>query len=573
VKSEPNWNALPATVPAYVRTIVARCLVKDRKARIPDLSVVRYMLDGTMPVAEKPAVAPALQRKSSIVWQAATALFVLTTIVAGALWYRASTVAPAVARFQILPPDNTTFTAGSRPGPAVPVISPDGHTVAFTAQDATGKRLLWVRPIDSLAAQPLAGTDGAAYPFWSPDSRNIGYAITGKLLKVGATGGPVSTLCALNPGIISRGGSWSRDNVIIFNNGPAPLSRVPASGGDATVVGALQDGETGRQFPVFLPDGRHFLYNASGSEEKSGIFVGSLDSAEMKRVAPSSNGAIYDAANGHLLFVRQGTLVAQTFDVKTFTVSGDAFPVAERVESTTVPGIVAFSLSDTGVLAYGVGDSASSSLSMTWVDRTGKVISTAGPEAQYRGLSLSHDGKRVAAHRHEADGGDIWITDLSDNRTTRLTFDATQENSSPVWSPDDSRIAYASARDGKAGISVRFSNNTGAEERVFETSTRGVVPNGWSPDGQNIIFSFPGAKTSWDLWLVPVSGDHKAVPLLQTSFSEGFGQYSPDGRWITYSSTETGISEVYVQPASMSGGKFPVSNGGGMVRKDGCLER
>jgi hypothetical protein len=334
VKSEPDWNALPASVPPHVRTIITRCLVKDRKTRIPDLSVVRYMLDGTIP-ATGPAADQAQPRKSAMAWQIATVVFVLTTLAAGGAWYRTGAVEPAVSRFIIPPPEGLVFTGGSRPGSTVPVISPDGRSLAFTARRQDGQRLLYVRPVDSLAAHPLPGTEGASFPFWSPDSRSIGYAITGKLMKVAAAGGPSQTLCPLNPGITSRGGSWSAEGVIVFNNGPAvPLYRVPAAGATACVAtGTLEQGQTGRQFPAFLPDARHFLFHTSGSEEAGGVFVGSLDSDETTRLLSSDTGALYDRPSGHLLFVRQGTLLAQRFDPKTFALTGDPFPIAERIDT------------------------------------------------------------------------------------------------------------------------------------------------------------------------------------------------------------------------------------------------
>jgi Tol biopolymer transport system component len=566
VKSDPDWAAMPAHVPPHMRDVVKRCLVKDRKARIPDLSVVRYLLDGGLTPAVTSAPAAAPPPRSSRVWQAATALFLLTTLGAVALWSAASGAddAAANARFLIAPPDNHEFTAGSRPGATVPVVSPDGRQIAFTAQDPSGKRLLWVRPVDAVAAQPIVGTDGAAYPFWSPDSRSLGYAVTGKLMKVAATGGPTSTLCTLNPGIISRGGSWSPNGVIIFNNGPAPLYRVSAAGGDASPMGTLPAGQTGRQFPAFLPDGRHFLYSASGTEEQGGVYVDSLDGGAPRRVISASSGAIYDAKSGRLLFVRQGTLLAQSFDVKTFEVSGEPVPVAERVESSTVPGLVAFSVSETGVLAYGTGLADSSAFRLAWVDRSGKPIATAGPDGQYRGVDVVPDGSRIVAHQHEDEGGDLWLTDVGTKRTTRLTFDAACENAAPVWSPEGRRIAYTSTQNGKPGVYVRAADNTGAEERLFETSTaRFAVPLDWTHDGTSVLFVMPGPKTASDLWRVAVSGDRTPVPVLQTPLTENHGQYSPDGRWLAYSSTDTSVPEIYVQPASGTTGRWMVSNGGG----------
>jgi eukaryotic-like serine/threonine-protein kinase len=325
-------NALPATVPAHVRSVVARCLVKDRTGRIPDLSVARYMLNEGVPAAATMVVTSAPRRGHARIWQAATGAFALTTLVAGAAWYRSMDVTAPVATFVIRPQENMTFTAGSRVGASVPVISPDGRTVAFTARDAAGRQLLWLRRIDSVTAEPLAETDNAAFPFWSPDSRFLGYAITGKLMKVSVTGGPPQTVCDLKPGIISRGGAWSRDGVIIFNNGPAPLYRVPAAGSDATVMGQLDDGEVGRQFPAFLPDGRHFLYSSVGPRDRNGVYVGSLDNGAATRAVSSETGGAYDARNRRLLFVRHGTLLAQAFDLKTFAVHGEPMTVAEHVE-------------------------------------------------------------------------------------------------------------------------------------------------------------------------------------------------------------------------------------------------
>ena len=568
VKSEPDWNAFPAGVPAHVRAVVTRCLVKDRKARIPDLSVVRFMLDGPI-AAEAPAgAAPAPQRRSAMIWKAATFLFVLTTLAGGAAWYLGRSATPAVVRFLVSAPDNATFTLVGRPA-AMPAISPDGRTLAFTAQDANGKRLLWVRPIDSLAAQPLVGTDGAGPPFWSPDSRSIGYAVPGKLMKIAATGGPPQTLCTLSgPTIITRGGAWNRDGVIVFNNGPAPLYRVSSAGGQATPIGQLSAGESARQFPSFLPDGRHVLYHASGSDEVSGLYVTSLDTGESKRVLESTTGGIYAPQSGHLLFVRQGTLLAQPFDPKTLTLAGEPVPIAERVESAAVNGLVAFSLSDTGVLAYGIGAAAGAGFEMVWVDRQGKVTGTAGPPGQYRGLDLAPDGSRVAAHRHDGEGGDIWLTDLSRGTTSRFTFDATQDNSSPSWSPDGSRIAFSSIRAGKRGVYVRPANNAGDEERLFEADAAVLmepVPLRWTPDGRSLLFGMYDPKTLKDLWLLPVSGEQKAAPLLRTPFSEHHGQISPDGKWLAYMSNETGVDEIYVQPASPGAGKWSISTGGGVV--------
>ena len=564
VKTEPDWSALPATVPPHIRTIITRCLDKDRKARIPDLSVVRYMLDGTMPttvLAPQPA-GPA--RSASTAWYAATALFAITTMVMGVAWYRAGATAPTDGKFVVVPPDGTIFTVGNYVGATAPVISPDGKTLAFTAQDPVGKRMLYVRPIDSLVAQALQGTEGAAFPFWSPDSAFIGYSITGKLLKVSATGGPPQTLCSLNPGILSRGGTWSRDGVVVFNNGPAPLYRTSSAGGtEAVVMGALED-ETGREFPSFLPDGRRFIFHAAGGK-KDGLIVGSIDSAETTWLTSSESGAVFDETSGRLLFVRQGILLSQAFDPRTLALSGDPVTVAENVETAAVPGVVTFSISANGVLAYGIGQAVSTGLRMTWMNRQGKVLGTIGPLAPYRGLSLSPNGLHVAAHRHEGDGGDIWVTDVARDSTTRFTLDPTQENSSPVWSPKGDRVAFQSVRQGKPGVYVKAANG-GDDVRLFEaTTSRFVVPLSFWPDGQTLLFGLSEAATNRDMWTVSLGGEHTAAPRVQTALVELSGQVSPDGRWLAYQSDETGAQEIYIQPATAAPGKWKVSTGGGQA--------
>ncbi|TAK11951.1 MAG: serine/threonine-protein kinase, partial [Acidobacteria bacterium] len=481
-----DLGTLPETTPRRIGELIARCLEKDPKKRLRDIGEARLILED--PTALEPAAAggpstttPAGTPRSVRIWQAVAAVSMLATLAAGVAWYPSNAVPAPVATFVIPPQDNLTITAGSRVGASVPVISPDGRTVAFTARDTAGKQLLWLRPIDALAASPLASTDNAAFPFWSPDSKFIAYSVTGKLMKVAAIGGPPQQVCDLNPGIIARGGSWNRDGVLIFNNGPAPLYRVPASGGDATPVGKLADLEGGRQFPSFLPDGRHFLFNSSGSKEKSGVYVGSLDSDVTTRLLSAETGGVYDARSGRVLFVRRGTLLAQTMDLKTLTVSGDPLTVAEHVESAVVPGLIAFSLSDTGALAYGIGASAESGFQLTWVDRTGRVIGQVGPEGPYRGVSLSPDGKRVAVHRHEGDGGDIWLIDVARGTPSRFTSDGT-ENASPAWSPDGARITFSSIRDGKPGLYVKASNNTSQEELAFEApaTTRWLMALAWS---------------------------------------------------------------------------------------------
>ncbi len=579
LRAEPDWNALPADVPPYLRTIVKRCLEKNRKARIPDISAVRFLISEAAATAVPVPTAidaeagsqkarPAFLRA----WQAAAALLALTTVAGGAAWWSASRpVTPAVSRFFVYPPDKNTFVTFGRVGTGV-VISPDGSKLAFTARDASGKTLLWIRGIDSLTAQPLQGTDDAGYPFWSPDSRFIGYFAQQKLLKIAASGGPPQTLCVTGVAGL-RGGSWSQDGTIVFSTGPNKgLSRVSSAGGQPSEFMRLAEGQTSYVFPWFLPDGHHFLFYAyATSDDVGGVYVGSLDAAESKRLAGADSAAVYDSQSGHVLFVRQGTLLAQPFNSQTLALAGESFPIAERVESVVTPGIAAFSVSNNGILAYGVGTGGAAGLQMGWFDRQGKPVEAVGPPGNYRGIDLAPDGTRVAAHRHDGNGGDIWVTDLSRSTTSRFTFDASQENSSPIWSPDGTRIVYASTRNGKSGVYQKLANNAGTEERLLE-STNTILPVSWSPDGNSIVYEVLDPKTENDLWLLPLSGDRKPSPLLHTPFTESHGQISPDGKWLAYYSNETGRAEVYVQPFPGGAGKWQISTSGGVFprwRRDG----
>ena len=474
-----------------------------------------------------------------------------------------------MARFEILAPGSTEFAAGTRRG-AMAAVSPDGSTLAFVAADASGKTSLFVRPVDSLTASPVAGTEGASFPFWSPDSRFIGYSVPGTLMKIPATGGPAQTLCPLSgAAIVARGAAWSRDGFIVFNNGQAPLSRVSASGGPAAPIGKLQPGETSRQFPALLPDGDHLIYFSTATlQAAGGLWVTSLATGESKRLLGTDTGGLFVPGLDYLLFGRQGTLLAQAFDPTSLTLKGDPVPVAEHVETGAVPGIVAFSLSDTGVLAYGVGNAADTAFSLAWVDRRGQEIAEVGPPGWYRGVELSPDGSRIAAHRHDGDGGDIWVMDQARGTTARFTFDASQDNSSPAWSRDGGRIAYASLRSGKWCLYVKPSNGAGDEERVYESGGGDVLaiqPLSWAPDGRSLLFAVFNRTTLWDVWLLSLAEGPKAEPLLQEPTVERHGQISPDGKWLAYMSRETGTNEIYVRGLPPVAGKWAVSTGGGTV--------
>jgi WD40 repeat protein len=468
-------------------------------------------------------------------------------------------------RFLISAPEGITFIDSPR-------ISPDGRYVAFNMTDSTGVTRIWVRAMNALAAQPMMGTEGAARPFWSPDSKFIGFMADNKLKKVAVTGGPAVTVCESG----SRGdGAWGRSGVILFDGSAADsIARVSASGGVPSPATTLDRGrrETGNAWPEFLPDGKHFLFLAFGSKAESvAVKVGSIDSKEMKILAIGNYSRIDFAPPGYILFVRDRALMAQPFDGKALKLTGEPFPVVDDVSAGGGGASNAdFSVSDNGVLVCrgGVGSGNSR---LVWIDRTGKVLGTLGAPADYATISISPDGERVAAEIGQLGAGvDIWVLDRTRGVTTRLTFDP-GDDIWPVWSHDGTRITFASNRDGDFGIYGKQSNGVGADDSLLRTSDN-AGPSDWSSDGRYLVYLSSAPVTRWDIWALPTFGDKKPIAFLKTQFSEFEARLSPDGRWLAYSSSESGRREIYVQAFPDAGGKWQISTQGGrdpMWRRDG----
>jgi Tol biopolymer transport system component len=442
--------------------------------------------------------------------------------------------------------------------------------IAFTARDSSGKALLWVRALDSPVSRALAGTEDAMYPFWSPDSRYLGFFAGGKLKRIEASGGPSIALCDAGDG---RGGTWSRDGIILFEpHFREPIFRVAATGGKAEAATKFDESrkETTHRFPVFLPDGKHFLYlagsHAVGTEsELQSIYLGSLDGKPPRHLVNARSKPLYAA--GHLLFVRQKTLMAQPFDAKSGTLSGEAFPVIANVQEDPGFFTAVFSVSDNGTLIYQEGGGAFDQHQFTWFDRAGKQLPAAGPKGNLWNPRLSHDGRRVAFG--QGDPGDLWLEDLSRHVTTRLTFNPS-DDASPAWSPDDTRIYFMSQRTGAGDIYQKAASGTGADELLFSS---GVLknPSSVSPDGRYLLFDALNSKTKWDVEALSLQ-DRKVTPFLHGEFDEASGEFSPDGHWVAYTSNESSRYEVYVQPFPGPGGKWQVSTNGGTApvwRRDG----
>jgi Tol biopolymer transport system component len=462
-------------------------------------------------------------------------------------------------RFLISPPDKTEFDfyggAGALPSLSSGSVSPDGRKIAFTARDEAGKIMLWVRPLATIAARVFPGTEGAGMPFWSPDSKWIAFFSPGNLKKIDVDGGPPLRVCDAAGG--PNGGTWNRDGVILFTlNNQTPVFRVPAAGGEPTPVTK----QIGVGSPFFLPDGKHFLFTALRGDRA--VFVGSLESTDAPRLTAADSAALY-ASSGHLLFVRQGTLLAQPFDPKRLKFTGEAVPIAEQVASETMHP--SFSVSETGTLTYRTG-SGSAQNRLVWVDRGGKVLESLGAPARYQSPAISPDGKRVAVHLHDSTGGDVWIVETSNGKMSPLTFDGSQDNSQPIWSADGSQIVFGSHRNGKWGLYQKMSNGTGGEELLFESDVLNM-PMSWSGAINTILFNVTDPKNAGDVWALPLTGDRKPFPVLQKSFNEAHPQISPDGKWLAYTSNESGMNQVYVQSFPPGLGKWRVSNDGGQFAR------
>jgi Tol biopolymer transport system component len=470
-------------------------------------------------------------------------------------------VPPRVIRFTIGEPKGVAFTGGVAYAPAA-ALSPDGRYLTFIARRTGGSAdLLWVRSLDTLEVRPLTGTDGANFPFWSPDSKSIAFFTPGKLRKIDVSGGPPQTLCDATAG---EGGTWNRDGVIVFApNGTGALFRVSSAGGQPTPVTTLSTAgkETSHRWPYFLPDGRHFLFL---SQPSNVVYAGALDSPDLTRVVNADSRALY--APGYLLFLREDTLVAQPFDARRLETTGEAVPIAEDVRVNATNGRAAFTVSESGVLVYRTG-SISEPAALTWFDRAGKVLGMVGQAKDYRGLDLSPDGRRIAVHLHEsvsggAGGGGLWIIDLTRGTESRFTLTSSHD-ASPHWSPDGSRIVFGSTEGTSSDLYVKPAGGATPAEVLLKTD-EAKGPRSWSTDGRFIVYDSAGVKTSSDIWVLPLEGDRKPIPFLTTPAVEGQGELSPDSRWMVYTSNESGRFDIYVQPFPATGGKWLVSTDGGL---------
>ena len=559
-EAAPSLSGPTPNTPAGLTRIVDRCLEKNPGARFQSTHDLRFALEGISPQSDTsaPAIDAAPPRAPWIRWTLPTvATAALATILTLALTsYRSSDQPRPVMRFAVVPPGSVAFSANS----SFVSMSPEGDRVAIVALNTSGTPLIWVRPLDSLEAKPLEGTEGARQPFWSPDGRSIGFFAPGGVIqRVPVDGGPPQTVTA---GAISTGtgATWNRAGVILFSSLAGPIRRIAAAGGgEATAASALDPArqEDVHSFPDFLPDGKRFLYYAhSPNPDRNGIFVKTLDANDARFLLRASSNAVY-VSPGFLLYARDGTLLAHPFDVDRAVTTGEPFPLAERVDQSPESGLAAFSASDTGVLVYSSSPAAAVSR-LLWFDRAGHQLSQLGEPRNYRNPRLSPDGTRLAVELVDSSGNrDIWLMDVARGVPVRFTFDQGRD-ASPVWSPDGKQIAW----QGNTGVYVKASSGEGGGERL---RAEAWIPDDWSRDGGALLYH---ANPPLQVWLRSIGrGAATERPVIEGRGITTQARVSPDGRWVAFANADSGRFEIYVQNFPTPSGRWQVSASGGLQPK------
>jgi serine/threonine protein kinase len=556
-------TAINRQVPVSYERLLNTCLKKNPEERFQSAQDVKLELEW---IAEEKPAAPAiavptkLNQKERLLWSAALVTAVLAGILITALLYHPHQPTRAV-RAVINPPPKTTMNLlGDFAGP--PIVSPDGSTVAFTATDSGGKIALWVRPIDSLDAHVLPGTEGAIFPFWSPDSNALAFFAENKLKAIDLNNSSAQVLADAPFG---RGGAWGTGGEILYApNTQVPLMRVNVEGGTPVEATKIDKAlHTSHRWPFFLPDGKHFLYLAinhdSAKSASNAVYFASLDGRENRQLFRSESNAIY--ADGFILFARGDQLMAQRFDASSGVLSGASASVVKGIANDVSTWHMDASASPNGLLVFSSGGSADWEL--IWSDRNGKFIGTVADKlTNLFTARLSPQGDRIALQIDNAQS-DVWVQDIARGVRTRLTFGPVA-NQAPVWSPDGKWITYNSARNGHSQLYRKHSDGSGDEEILLEESADGLIPDDWSRDGKSLLYS-RSLGMDWEIRMLPLEGDRKSyvvVPHAITTITSR-PHISPNGRWIAYPSAESGASEVYVAAFGGGQGKWQVSASGG----------
>jgi serine/threonine protein kinase/Tol biopolymer transport system component len=550
---EPDWSRLPAGLPQVLRRLLMRCLAKDRRRRLADMADVRIELEdmrGATTIDAEHAGAAARSGSPKIAWTAAAALGVLAAVLAIALTLsQQPPIADAEMRVEIATPSSAD--------PPSLAVSPDGRSIAFVGT-VNGSSQLLVRSLSVPDARTLSGTNGAMNPFWSPDGRSIGFFADAKLKRIDVDSGLVVTLADAPT---NQGGTWSSEGTIVF--GPslsAGLMRVDPGGERPVGVTQLGPGEQGHRDPRFLPDGRRFLYTVRGDDNTRGVYVAGLDGSPRTRVLDGEAFGPAFVANGHVFFVRQDALFAQAFDDALLSPGGRPISLARGVVADLRAPLA---VSSSGVIAYRTGNTTIRK-QFTWFDRSGSRLGVAGDLSRsHTSPALSPNGRSVVMHVAVENSVDIWLLDLERNFTSRITSNPLSDIY-PVWSPDGDEIVFSTFEEGRYNL-YRKRVTSGGVADVLLSSPSSKLALDWSRDGRFLLYRDSGPERAQhdDLWVLPMGGDRKPFPVIQSPGSEHRGQFSPDGRWLAYESDESGRFEVYVQPFPGPGTRLQVSTDGG----------
>ncbi|HKE57078.1 MAG TPA: protein kinase [Pyrinomonadaceae bacterium] len=571
VRAEPDWTLLPPTTPPRVVELLKRCLEKDPRMRLRDMGDARIEITNALTrPAEEAKIVPSVTTLAAQPSRGRSILFGLAGLVIGALvaalllWRFAGGLSPAqpagqpARRFTITPaeaePLALTKFVPLAVGRVALAISPDGSNVVYVANRG-GHAQLVLRPFDQFEGKPISGTEGAYNPFFSPDGKWVGFFADNKLKKVSLSGGEPVTLCEARNPICA---SWRKDDEIFFGDQEGgTLTRVSVSGGTPKAVstGGAQVNDV-----EVLPGNKWLLFSTlqGSNPDNAEIRALSLETGKVTTIMQGGSGPHY-LASGHLLFTRSGALLAAPFDLKTNQLTGPAVAVLEGVRSETY-GNAQFSVSNNGTIVYMAGAPGWMGKPV-WVDRQGKTTPIDLPAQCYGSFKLSPDGKRLAISVAAAKD-DIWIYELERGTFLRLTNEG--NNINPVWSPDGRQLAFSSIRDGHYGIFVKAADGSGNEEQLASAPAgTGQIPESWSPDGKALAIGQWNATDQGDIWILPLDGKRELQQFLRTQFSEFFSSFSPNGRWLAYTSDESGRYEVYVRPYPGPGGKWQISTEGG----------
>jgi serine/threonine-protein kinase len=575
-----DFGKLPPSTPPSVRVLLERCLERDPKQRLQAIGESRIALErtiagtsGAMKAATEPGpaagVAAASPERRALPWAIGAALGALAVFAFWMPWKKAPQSAPVRISAEL----GADASLVTDLGPSA-VLSPDGSLLAFAAQKTGGgSSQVWVRRLDQLSAAPLAGTEGAQEPFFSPDAKWIGFFADGKLKKVSVTGGAAVVLCEA-PNL--RGACWTEDGTIVFlpNSGPnVALLKVPAAGGKPEPFTKLEEGEVTQRWPQILPGGKAVLYTGhattSSGFEDANIVVQPLPKGPRKILQRGGYHGRY-VPSGHVVYVHESTLFAAPFDVGRLELTGPPVPVVEGIFSTPNSVGSNFAFSNEGTLVYLPGKSVGAASPIHWMDRAGKTSVLRSTASAWNDIRFSPDGQKLAMDVTDGGQTDVWVYEWARDTMSRLTFDLA-EDSHAAWSPDGKRIAFSSARADKAVTNLYWqrADGTGDVQRLSESKVR-QISGSFHPGGRFLAFMEQDPKTNWDIMILPIEGDEasgfkpgKATVFLNSPFVEVWPEFSPDGKWLAYMSNESGRFEVYVRPFPGPGGKWQISTEGG----------